>query len=166
MLAPQTVIVNILRHAIAEMKETSHPDAERALTREGRDKLRAILKRARRADVSPSVILTSPLRRAVESAGIAAKIFRHKNELVVTKALSPQSTPEKTWQEIRRHADQAEILLTGHEPHLSKLTAYLLGFPGLAIEIKKGALVRIRIDEISEKPKGVLEWMLVPKLTI
>jgi phosphohistidine phosphatase len=159
------VIIDILRHGIAEPRRPGLAEADRELTSEGRDKLRPALKRARRAGVKPSLILTSPLKRAVQTAEIAAKILRYEGELTITKTLAPQASPEKTWQEIRRYADRPEILLAGHEPHTSKLVAYLLGVPQLTVDLKKGGLVRIRMDEITDKPKGILEWILAPKLT-
>ena len=49
--------IYLLRHGIAEDAKPGHPDAERPLTGEGRDKLRRVLKRARVADLDPSLIL-------------------------------------------------------------------------------------------------------------
>jgi phosphohistidine phosphatase SixA len=63
------VQIYLLRHGIAE---NSTPDSDRALTPEGREKLRRVLARARDADVAPSLILSSPYRRALETAEIAA----------------------------------------------------------------------------------------------
>ena len=40
--------IYLLRHGIAEDGKPGRPDSERALTDEGRDKLRRVLKRARR----------------------------------------------------------------------------------------------------------------------
>ena len=60
--------IYLLRHGIAEDAKPGRPDSERALTDEGRAKLRRVLKRARTADVTPSLILSSPYRRAMETA--------------------------------------------------------------------------------------------------
>ena len=64
--------IYILRHGIAEEAQGNQPDSERALTAEGKKKLRSVLRTAAAADVAPSLILTSPLRRAVQTAQIAA----------------------------------------------------------------------------------------------
>ncbi len=48
-------------------------DAERALTAEGKEKLRRVLKRAK---AKPSLILSSSYRRALETAAIAAEILQ------------------------------------------------------------------------------------------
>ena len=154
--------IYLLRHAIAEDGEPGRPDAERALTDEGRDKLRRVLRRARSADVAPSLILSSPYRRARETAEIAGELLDYRGRIVETHALVPEASPHDTWQEIRGHAQESAILLASHEPLMSSLGALLLSSPGLAVDMKKAALLRIDCDRLGREPKGVLKWMLTP----
>jgi phosphohistidine phosphatase len=156
--------IYILRHGIADDAQGSQPDSERALTPEGKKKLRSVLRAAHAAGVAPSIILTSPFRRAIQTAQIAAEVLNYEGELLQTKTLEPGSHPRVVWDEIRVHKDEAEILLSGHEPLFSSLTAYLLASPGLQIDFKKGALACVEIDHFSAEPHGVLKWMLTPKL--
>ena len=156
--------IYVLRHGIAEEATPGGTDAERALTQEGKRRLRCVLERARRAGVHPDAILTSPLKRAVETAEMASAVLGHKGDLVRTNALVPSSSPDRVWKEIR--ARKAEtILLAGHEPLLSLFVAYLLGFPALQVRMKKAALVSIEVENDAPQPHGVLLWMLIPKLT-
>jgi phosphohistidine phosphatase len=154
----------ILRHGIAEDAQAGQPDAERALTPEGRKKLRTVLRLAAAAGVAPSLMITSPYRRAVQSAQVAAEIFEYKGNLLRTKALEPGSSPESVWEEIRVHKDEPRILLAGHEPLFSRLTAFLLGAPHLRVDFKKGAIACVEIDRFPAEPHGALRWMLTPKL--
>jgi phosphohistidine phosphatase len=156
--------IYILRHGIAEEAQGSQPDSDRALTPEGKKKLRSVLRTADGAGVSPSLILSSPYRRAIQTAQIAAEVLKYKGDLLQTKTLEPGSQPRGVWDEIRVHKDEAEILLSGHEPLFSSLTAYLLAAPGLQIDYKKGALACVEIDHFPAEPHGVLKWMLTPKL--
>lgn len=156
--------IYILRHGIAEDATGSMADADRALTGEGRQKLREVMRAARGAKVRPSLILTSPLRRAVETAELAAELLESDGQPARTEALVPESTPEKVWQEIRKHKDAASVLLAGHEPLLSQSISYLLGTPSLEVDLKKGALARIDLDKLGTEPKGILKWLLVPRL--
>jgi phosphohistidine phosphatase len=156
--------IYILRHGIAEDGHVGQPDADRALTADGRKKLRNVLRTAASAGVSPSLILTSPLRRAVQTAQLAAEIFEYKGDLLRTKALEPASSPKSVWEEIRVHKDESRILLSGHEPLFSRLTAYLLNSPDLQIDFKKGALACIEVDRFPAEPHGALRWFLTPKL--
>jgi phosphohistidine phosphatase len=154
--------IYLLRHGIAEDAKPGQPDSERALTGDGRDKLRRVLKRARAADVEPGVILSSPYRRAVETAEVAAAVLGYKSEIVRTRALEPEASPLDTWEEIRQLKDERAILLASHEPLMSSMTAFLLDSPALRVDMKKAALVRIDCERFGPKATGVLKWMLTP----
>ncbi|MBX5494178.1 MAG: phosphohistidine phosphatase SixA [Bryobacteraceae bacterium] len=156
--------IHILRHGIAEDAKPGSPDADRALTPEGRKKLRDVLKLARGANVRPSLILTSPYRRAVETAEIASAVLDGKAEIVGSAALQPSGDPRDVWEEIRVHKDESELLLVSHEPLTSRLTGFLLNAPNLNVDFKKGALLRLDVDEFGAVPRGVLKWMLTAKL--
>jgi phosphohistidine phosphatase len=154
--------IYLLRHGIAEDAKPGQPDSERALTGDGRDKLRRVLKRARAADVEVGVILSSPYRRAVETADVAAEVLGYKSEIVRTHALEPEASPLDTWEEIRQLKDERAILLASHEPLMSSMMALLLDSPALRVDMKKAALVRIDCERFGAKATGVLKWMLTP----
>lgn len=155
--------IYILRHGIAEEAQGGMKDADRALTTEGAKKLQPVLRRGRAVNVEPSMILTSPLRRAKETARIAADILRGDGKLVETSALSPDSSPESVWKEIRAHKAEAQLMLVGHEPLLSAVYAHLLG-ASVQIDVKKGSLGRIDLDRFTGQPQGALRWLIYPKL--
>jgi phosphohistidine phosphatase len=155
----------LFRHGIAEDRSPTGRDADRRLTEEGRAKLRRVLERAHVAGVDPSLILSSPLKRALETAEIAAHELGYGGRIVRTDALTPDSSPTKVWAEIRTHADESAILLAGHEPLFSHTVAWMLGSTQVMVEFKKAALVRIDFETIGAEPRGgVLQWMLTAKL--
>jgi phosphohistidine phosphatase len=154
----------ILRHGIADDGQPGEPDSDRALTSEGKKKLRAVLKLARFGGVNPTLVMTSPYRRAVETATLAVEVLGCKCETLRTDALTPAARPEAVWDELRIHKDEPQVLLAGHEPLFSGLTAYLLQSPNLQVDFKKGAIVRIDVEKFSAEPRGILKWMLIPRL--
>ena len=156
--------IYILRHGIAEEANSGMRDADRPLTPEGVKKLQPVLRRARAIDVRPAVILTSPYRRARETAEVAAEALRNGSKLVESKALTPESSPEGVWDEIRIHKSDAQIMIVGHEPLLSSVYAYLLGAALVQIDVKKGSLGRIDVDRFTGQPRGILRWLIHPKL--
>jgi len=158
------MIVYILRHGIAEERRAGRADEKRALTEEGRAKLTQVLKRARAAKVSPSLILTSPYVRAAQTAGVAARVLNVKKKPVRTDALLPSSSPEEVWRELRARHEENAVLLAGHEPLLSQTASYLLGEERTIIELKKGALAAIELGTSGKAPEGVLQWLLTPKI--
>ncbi len=151
--------IYLLRHGIAD---DSTPDSERALTPEGREKLRRVLARAHSAGVAPSLILSSTYRRAIETADVAAEVLGYTGKIVKTRALLPPASPFETWEEIRKRPAEQAILLASHEPLMSSLAAFLLSSPALVVDMKKAALLRVDCERLGPEPKGVLKWMLTP----
>ena len=154
----------ILRHGIAENGKPGGSDPDRVLTAEGKKKLRETLRVVQRAGVAPELMISSPYIRAMETAAIAMEVLGCKQALLQTNVLIPSSDPKPVWEEIRVHKSVASLMLVGHEPLLSALAAFLLGAPSVYVDMKKGAIIRIDIDSFGAQPRGVLKWMLVPKL--
>lgn len=156
--------VYLLRHGISEEGRVGLSDADRALTPDGRRRLRQILQTAAQADVKPGLILSSPLKRAIQTAEIAKEVFAYKKEILRTKALLPGAGTEQVWDEIRVHKDEASLVLVGHNPLFDDLAGYLLGQPELRVDFKKGAILRLDLESFSPHPKGILRWYLTSKL--
>jgi phosphohistidine phosphatase len=154
--------VYILRHAEAEARSPGVAEATRQLTPQGRRELKTVLRRARAAGVAPEAILTSPWTRAVQTAQMAGETFNCER-VEETQALLPDIPPAQVLREIRALSHCKEVLVAGHEPQLSRLAAFLLEAP-LALDLKKSALLRIDVQEKQGPPRGVLKWMLTPKL--
>jgi phosphohistidine phosphatase len=157
--------IYLLRHGIAEESRPGGRDSERALTSEGREKLRRVLKRAHDAGVRPGVILASPYQRAVETAQLAAEALEYRGEIVKTQALVPEASPQNAWDEIRSRRSEEAILLASHEPLMSSMAAFLLSSPALQVDMKKGALSRIDCEHFGPEPHGLLKWMLTAALS-
>jgi phosphohistidine phosphatase len=154
----------LLRHGIAENQSATGRDEDRSLTEEGRQKLHRVLKRAASAGVAPSLILSSPYKRALETAEIAGSELKYRGEILRVGSLTPDSSPPSVWSEIRDHRDETSILLAGHEPLFSSTVALLLGSKHQMVDFRKAALVRIDIESFGQEPHGVLQWMLTQKL--
>jgi phosphohistidine phosphatase len=153
--------IYILRHAIAEEAKAGQPDSDRRLTKEGREKLQRILSTARRAGVRPDVVLSSPYRRALETAEAAHQVLGLQERILQTDVLTPGYTPDRVWEEIRLHRDAAQILLVGHEPQLSSVVQFLTGG---RVEMKKGAMARVDVESAGPRAAGWLVWLLTAKL--
>jgi phosphohistidine phosphatase len=114
--------------------------------------------------VAPSLILSSPYKRAVETAEIAAADLGYKGKILRVESLTPDSSPPSVWSEIREHRDESAVLLAGHEPLFSATVAFLLGSTQEMVDFRKATLVRIDVQTFGASPQGILQWMLTPKL--
>ena len=155
--------IYILRHGIAE-EHNAGGDAQRALTDEGRRKLQRVLECADQVKVAPSLILSSPYKRARQTAEMAAEVLHCGKKIVDTDALLPEGSPEALWEEVRARRQESAILIAGHQPMLGSVVAWFLGAPSAEIDLKKGAMARIDVDRFGAKPQGVLRWLLTPRL--
>ncbi len=138
-------------------------DSDRELTTEGRRKLRETLRALANAEVNPSLIVSSPLTRALQTAEIARSVFKTKSPVLRTKALTPNATVEQVWDEIRAHRGEPELMLVGHEPQFSNLAAYLLGTRELRVDFKKGAVLRLDLEGFGAQPRGTLRWFFLAR---
>ena len=156
--------IYLLRHGVAE-EGFGKRDSDRALTEEGRKKLRDLLLIAARAGVEPALVISSPYRRALETARIAVEVLGYQGSLVESSSLTPDSSTQSAWNDVRIHASENSVLLVGHEPLFSTLAAFLLGQPNLAIDFKKGALLCVDVHSVRPQPSAILKWYLTPKFT-
>jgi phosphohistidine phosphatase len=155
----------LLRHGIAADAQAGESDTTRALTSDGRRKLRKVLKAVAEAKVKPTLMWSSELKRAIQTAEVAKAVLGYQGEILRTKALAPGADTEQVWEEIRVHRDEASLMLVGHNPQFDQLAPYLLGTPHLAVDFKKGAIMRIDIESFGARPKGTLCWYLTAKLS-
>src|SRR5678815_160430 len=135
----------LLRHAAAEESSSSGKDADRALTAEGEKRARAVARGL--ASLEPEVerVLTSPYRRARQTAEPAARELGLEGALRESRALEPGRDPQEILDEIRE--DASGVLLVGHEPHLGALLGRLVaGRPLLTLPLRKAAAARLDWD--------------------
>jgi phosphohistidine phosphatase len=162
------MIIYILRHAIAVPSGSpGYPGDDRPLTEEGIEKMTREALGIRRIVPKIDLVLTSPLKRAHQTATIAAKALGRMKELRIEKQLLPGGNPDQLLNNLAIISSKEKgiesVLLVGHEPYLGKLTSQLIGSSSTSIEFKKGALCRIDIDQFPSQLRGRLAWLLTPK---
>lgn len=156
---PGPKFVVLFRHGIAEAAAPDKPDAERSLTTNGHDRT----KRAARglAKLLPQVdaICSSPFLRALQTALWVTKAYGGAIRVRTTEALLPEANPESVRQLIRE-TEGSTIVLVGHEPHLTRCLAGLLGLPSVRADLRRAGCIGVRIDQDGH---GALEWMFPPR---
>lgn len=152
----------IVRHAIAEDRAPGLSDAERALTPEGISKFeRAAAGLARIVD-RPDAVLTSPLKRARQTAEIAARAWGRVEPRELDALAGGTIAPLA--KAVDACPGDATVVLVGHEPHVSELLARLIGSrDGDRASFKKGAAALVELEDGLEDG-GRLVWFLPPKV--
>ena len=155
----------LVRHAEAIERSGTTPDANRYLTPKGRSAFRKIVRRVRKAGITPAVILTSPLLRAVQTAEILAERLKHDGPVVVANALSHGFDLRALRSLLAKAGNPAEAALVGHEPDLGDLAATLLALPG-GFPLRKGAVVALELDGGATKGAATFLWRTDGKGTV
>lgn len=140
--------IYLLRHGVAEGLRAGLTDEERALTPDGWQQLRAAAKAWARLGRAPSLVVTSPLRRARESAETFAEATQAEGGLRVDPQLAPGSPllGAVTLLEGLLLTGTESVALIGHEPHLGYLLGRLVtGQERLAVPIEEGMLVALEV---------------------
>lgn len=153
----------LLRHGVAgQHGDPRYPnDADRPLTKKGRNKLRAQLTGLEAFNVRPNVVITSPLARAQQTAEVVVEGLGLTDRLVVDNRLAPGATTSGVIEILANYQDRAQVMLVGHEPDFSQVAAELSGGNG-EIWLRKGGLIRVDLDSIAGR-HGVLRWLLEPR---
>jgi len=155
-----------LRHAIAlDRSAWKKSDAERPLTEKGRKKMIQSAKGMKHFGITFDWILTSPYRRAYDTAQIVAKEYKAEKKLRLARTLIPDGDPKALMRHLALDFRTWEsILLVGHEPYLSKLIGLLISGHDVTINFKKGGLCLLKADSLTYGCCATLEAFLTPKM--
>lgn len=162
--------VLLMRHAIAEDRivwaAQGRDDLERPLAAEGRKRMRRIAETLAWLEPEIDVLLTSPARRAVESAQILLASLPGEPTFLMAPELAPDGSSAAVLQRLKSHRDANAIALVGHEPNLSRLAGYLLtGSDRAFVEMKKGAGALLEFPAKLAAGAALLRWLVPPGLS-
>ena len=157
----------ILRHGEAGQRvSTGRGDFQRQLTAAGQKEVSDIATSLKDLGIKLDVVISSPLKRAHQTASIVAKTFKIEKKMQDWAELSPEGNRLDFYNKLLQLKQQSSVLVVGHEPYLSRMISEMIsdGNNGGRITLKKSGLARIRIISSTPKFKGELRWLLTPKL--
>jgi phosphohistidine phosphatase len=158
-------VIYLVRHGIAGPAPAGLSDGDRALTPEGKRKMQWVAAGLKRLGVAPDAVLSSPLRRAQETAALLAKALAPKLAVQPYLLLAPGHEAIAVLNGLRPYRTARELVLVGHQPDLGMLASQLLtGSCGLApLPFKKGAVAAIQVAALPPRAAGVLLWFMTPR---
>jgi phosphohistidine phosphatase len=153
----------IVRHAIAVPHGTAGiSDEDRPLTDDGRKKFRRTARGIAGLVRRPDALLTSPMRRARETAELLAAAW---------KQIEPQDEPALATGDfagleatLAHYRPEQLVAIVGHEPHLSGLLAHLVDARSPErFAFRKGGCAMVEVKgALSEG--GLLHWFARPRM--
>jgi phosphohistidine phosphatase len=153
-----TPTVLLMRHAKSD-RPAGVADVDRPLADRGRSDAAAVGAMLAGLDPRPSVAITSPARRAAETARITIDAAGWD--------LVPTVDPDLYYGGVDdvlaavRAARAETCLVVGHEPTWSATVAAL---SGASVHMVTAAVAAIEVPAGAERGRGALLWMLIPRL--
>ena len=152
----------LFRHGIArDRQDWKGEDEDRPLTEKGATRTRQSGRGLLTLQVAPTHILSSPLRRARETAEILQSLLPSKPKIQIRNELAPEMAPRLLLSLLDTLPPDAVVWCIGHEPHLSTTAGILLAGKSCAgLGLKKAGACLIHIGEAARPTTGRLEWWL------
>src|SRR6266853_124817 len=157
------MIIYFLRHA-SDGKSLLNPkkDERRPLDEEGILQSRYVGRMLANLDVQVDQIITSPLKRARQTASLVANELAFEAAVQIDDALRPEAEFDQFQSMLARHRKYDAIMVVGHNPSLTEFLSKSIsaGTAVAQIDFKKGAVAKVEMNGRT----GTLDWLVTPKI--
>lgn len=118
----------LVRHAQAVDKNEIPSDFDRSLTQNGIKDAETMAKRLKEANIIPDLFISSPAKRAIETANIFAKELNYLQKNTVLKNIIYEKSSVESLLNMLQEVDDkySTIILFGHDPTISLLAQFLI----------------------------------------
>ena len=158
------MIVYFVRHASAgQHKASPEKDEKRPIDREGVRQAHEIGRLLAALDAEVEVIISSPLKRAMQTASLVANEIGYEQKIERATALRPEATFDSFRRLLADFGGKDAIMLVGHNPSITEFLSRVLsrGEEHELVDFKKGSVVRV---EMTGRRSGTLHWCITPKI--
>jgi len=157
------MIVYFVRHANAG-HHLANPvqDEKRPLDEQGIEQCTQMGRALAAMDVHVDAVISSPLKRATQTASLVANEIGFDGKLQRSPALRPNAEMEAFRDLLGRNAKLEAVAVVGHNPSLSRFLSLLIseGAGESSVDLKKCAVARVDFSG----GIGLLKWLLTPKM--
>jgi phosphohistidine phosphatase len=157
------MIVYFLRHASAG-HHVANPakDEKRPLDEQGIQQCTQVGRALNAMDVQVDAVISSPLKRATQTASLVANEIGFDGPLQRAAALLPDAQMDAFREVLDSNSKLEAVVVVGHNPSLSQFLGLLIseGASESSVELKKGAVARVDVAG----GVGMLKWLLTPKM--
>jgi phosphohistidine phosphatase len=152
-----------LRHASAgQSLSSAKKDEKRGLDKDGIEQCGYIGRALASLGVQVETIVSSPLKRATQTAALVGNEMGHEGKLVMENGLRPQASFADFQKMLEKYARQDSVLLVGHNPNLREFLGRVISDNGgeAVLDLKKGAVAKVEMRRSS----GSLSWCITPRI--
>lgn len=151
----------IMRHANAGLRrENPLLDSKRGLVKEGKDQCMLMARMLSALKVQIDVIVSSPLKRAMQTAQFVGTELGYEAKVEISPALAPDAEYRAFQELVAKYANREGVLVVGHNPNLFQFLGKMItGNGGASLRLRKGAIARVDLDR--HPPQ--LQWLIDPR---
>ena len=153
--------IYLIRHGKAEPASPAKKDIDRELTEEGISIIKRSVELWKNRIKSFDFIITSPFKRAVQTAEIIAELTNYKNELILDSILSPGSSTRSVIQ-LAEVLIGENIAFVGHQPDMSYHISSLACNSQVNLKFPPASIAKVSFNGSPQPGKGILEFLLPP----
>lgn len=112
-------------------------------------------------NVQVDVIVSSPLKRALQTAQFVGTELGYEAKVEVSPALGLNADYAAFQALVDKYADCEGVLMVGHNPNLFKFLGRIItGNGGAGVRMRKGTVARV---DMSKHPP-LLQWLIDPRM--
>src|SRR5262245_6574833 len=157
------MIIYFLRHASAGTAMSNpQKDERRALDEDGILQARYMGRMLANLDVQVEQIVSSPLKRARQTASLVANELAYETAVQLDDALRPEAQLAQFQGMLERLRKHEAIMVVGHNPSMTEFLSKTVsgGASAAHIDFKKGAVAKVE----TAGRRGTLDWLVTPKI--
>jgi len=157
------MIIYIVRHASAGQHLTNpKKDEKRPLDADGIEQCGFVGRALSALNAQPDVIISSPLKRATQTASLIGNELGYEGKLLLEAALRPEASFADFRRMLDKYSKHEAIMVVGHNPSISEFMARLIAKSGCEaqVDFKKGAVARVE----TLRRAATLNWFFTPKI--
>lgn len=157
------MIIYFVRHASAGQSVSNlKKDEKRPLDRDGIEQCGFVGRALAALNAQPDVIISSPLKRATQTASLVGNELGFEGKLLLEPALKPEASFSDFRRMLEKYSRHEAIMVVGHNPSITEFLARMIAKSGseALIDFKKGAVARAE----TLRNSATLNWFFTPKI--
>jgi phosphohistidine phosphatase len=156
------MILYLMRHADAgTFRGNPLLDAKRGLVKEGKQQCILMARALSALGAQVDVIVSSPLKRALQTAQFVGTELGYDARVEVSEALGPDASFADFHAMLANYAGHDGILAVGHNPNAFQFLGRLItGDGNVSVRMRKGSIARVDLEH--HPPR--LQWLIDPRM--
>ena len=155
----------LIRHSIAENISIDKKDFDRELTEEGKFVIKKASEAWKNYIGNVDVVLTSPLKRAIQTAEIISTNLQDIQNLIKDNNLGTGSRTADLI-DILNSLEYKNVVVVGHQPDLSQHINNFCGTGSFNLAFPPASLAKIEFDNSIKYGRGRLVYFIPPIIHI